>query len=161
MIGVHKVLVSHLGNVKSKIIQAMASNGRNASGKSAASLNVVETDSGAALEGSKSFLVMERGRKGGRLPRNFVSIIREWIVAKGISYDDMIPKNGNREAGLMRLSSAIAFSIMKNGTKLHRDHGYNDIFTSAIDSEMPLIENDTIVIFENEIDRIHQNVDED
>jgi hypothetical protein len=100
---------------------------------------------------------MERGRGPGNVPRNFTSIIRDWIVAKGISYQNLIPKNGTPEQGLTRLSGAIAYSIMKNGTRLYRDKGYNDIFDTALKEELEKIATESAGVFDMEIDKIHQD----
>ena len=151
------IVQQHLDNVKAGIAQRMAQQGRNASGRSVASLNVVATDDGGSLEGSSSFLAMENGRGPGKVPYDFVSIIRDWIVAKGISYQDMIPKNGTPEQGLKRLSGAIAYSIIKNGTKLYRDNGYNDIFTSVLEEEMEKMSNEIAGVYDLAVDALHND----
>ena len=131
--------------------------GRIASGRSVASLEVNVNANVGYLEGASSFLTMERGRGPGNVPRNFTSIIRDWIIAKGISYQNLIPKNGTPEQGLTRLSGAIAYSIMKNGTKLYRDKGYNDIFDTALKEELEKIATESAGVFDMEIDKIHQD----
>ena len=117
----------------------------------------VKVNKSGYLEGASSFLTMERGRGPGNVPRNFTSIIRDWIIAKGISYQNLIPKNGTPEQGLTRLSGAIAYSIMKNGTKLYRDKGYNDIFDTVLKDELEKIATESAGVFDMEIDKIHQD----
>ena len=154
---IQEIIKQHLEAVKTGIIQHMSQQGRMASGKSAASLDVVVNDKGGFLEGASSFLTMERGRGPGSVPRNFTSIIRDWIVAKGISYQNLIPKNGTPEQGLTRLSGAIAYSIMKHGTRLYRDKGYNDIFDTILKDELEKIATESAGVFDMEIDKIHQD----
>ena len=62
MASVQDMLKRHLENVKAKVAKAMADNGRNASGRSVASLLVEVSDTIGTLYGSKSFLVMEKAR---------------------------------------------------------------------------------------------------
>ena len=154
-LGIKDIIQKHLDNVKAGIAQRMAQQGRNASGRSVASLTATATDTGGFLEGSSSFLVMEHGRGPGKVPADFNSIIKDWIVAKGISYQDLIPKNGTPEQGLARLSGAIVHTILTKGTKLYRDNGYNDIFDNVLNEELDKIANETAGVFSTEVDRIH------
>lgn len=156
------IVQRHLEAVKTGIAQQMAQQGRNASGKSVASLEVKTDDNGGYLEGSGSFLAMEHGRGPGSVPKDFVSIIRDWIVAKGISYQSLIPKkNGTPEQGLRRLSGAIAYSIMKKGTKLYRNKGYNDIYDSVLNEELEKLADEALGVFAVEVDAIHQEETKD
>lgn len=155
---IQDIVAKHLEEVKQRVIEQMDANKRNASGRSIASLNIVTSPEGGYIEGAKSFLVMERGRKPGKGPKGFVNIIREWILAKGISYDHLIPKNGNRECGLRRLSGAIAYSILKHGTRLHRDQAYNDIYSSAVDDVLKKLDDDVLGLLEKEYERLKQRI---
>lgn len=139
-----EIIKRHLENVKSKIASQMSANNRNASGRSVASLIVEAAGNTGTLYGSKSFLAMERGRKGGRVPKGFVGIIKQWIIDKGISVAP-IPSKTRRailspdERGLRSMAGAIAHKIMKEGTRLYRNGGYNDIYTSAVNEELELL----------------------
>ncbi|MDR1416269.1 MAG: hypothetical protein LBJ57_02465 [Prevotellaceae bacterium] len=68
--------------------------------------------------------VLETGRKPGRVPYDFQSIIREWIVAKGLSFRDNDQLN--------RWAAAIAWTIKREGTELYRSGAREDIFQTAI-----------------------------
>lgn len=143
MKSVSDILKSHMEAVKAKVQMRMAEQKRNATGRSSASLVVQISGDTASLFGSSSFKSMERGRGAGKVPRNFKTIIKEWIKAKGIS---VRPKQSVRaskisaqERGLNSLAGAIAHTIMKKGTKLNREHGYNDIYTSVINEELKLM----------------------
>lgn len=121
--------------------QAMADFGRNASGRSVGSLTIAVSGNVGTLYGSKSFLAMERGRKGGKVPKGFVGIIKQWIIDKGISVAPIPAKRRNtkytpHERGLNSFAGAIAHKIMTDGTKLYRDGQFNDIFTTAVNEEL-------------------------
>jgi hypothetical protein len=144
MANIQEVLQTHLENVKSKVAQAMTDNQRNASGRSVASLTVAVNGNVGTLYGSKSFLAMERGRKGGKVPHGFVGIIKQWIIDKGISVAPIPAKRRNvkytpHERGLNSFAGAVAYKIMKEGTRLYRDREFNDIFTSAVNEELELM----------------------
>lgn len=141
MDGVQDILTRHLENVKAKVVQAMEDNNRNASGRSVASLNVVVSGNVGTLYGSPSFIVMERGKKPGRVPFGFRDIIKQWIIDKGISFAPIPAKSRNvkytpHERGLNKFAGAVAYKIMKEGTTLHRNNGFNDIYTSAVRDEL-------------------------
>lgn len=130
--------------------------GRNASGSTVRSMIVNTSDSGGTLEGSKSFMYLEYGRGPGKVPKGFYEIIKDWVIAKGISYQDMIPKNGTPEQGLARLSGAIAHSIITKGTRLYRDNEYNDIYSSLIEQEIELLSKEAAGIFETEVGKLQE-----
>lgn len=157
------IMRNHLENIEDAIKQNMESNHRNASMRSVRSLKVViENDSHGWIEGLKSFWVMERGRKSGRVPKNFREIIRQWIIDKGITVR-RIPYKTNRphkyteqERSLISASGAIAYKIMTTGTRLHRSKGFDDIFTSAINKEMEEMAKEITLAFAIEAERIQQ-----
>lgn len=141
MLNTAEILTKHLENVKAKITQTMAYYNRNASGRSVGSLTISVDGNVGILYGSPSYLVMERGKKPGRVPFGFRDIIKDWIIAKGISVTPIPSKRRDtkytpHERGLNSLAGAIAYKIMKEGTKLHRDNGYNDIYTTAVREEL-------------------------
>ena len=74
---------------------------------------------------------MERGRGPGAAPMNFVEIIMAWAQAKGISAKAKYGQNANQESAIRSFAGAVAFNIMKKGTKLHRTKQYDDIFTTV------------------------------
>lgn len=159
---VQNILKRHLENVKTKVAQQMEANHRNASGRSVASLSVEVAGNVGTLFGSKSFLAMERGRKGGKVPKGFYDIIRQWVIDKGIAVTP-IPSKTQRailspeERGLRSLAGAIAHKIMKEGTKLHRDNGYNDIYTTAVREELASLSDDMVLFAADSIAEINDN----
>lgn len=163
MATIAEVLQAHLENVKTKVAQAMADNHRNASGRSVASLNVVVNGNRGILYGSKSFLAMERGRKGGKVPYGFVGIIKQWIIDKGISVTPIPAKRKNvkytpYERGLNSFAGAVAYKIMKDGTRLYRDNEFNDIFTSAVNEELELMSKELLLYTAESIAHINDTI---
>lgn len=153
---VRDIVESHLNAIKDGITVRMAQHGRNASGRTVRSMVVNVTETGGFLEGAGNFLYLEQGRGPGKVPKGFYDIIKDWVRAKGISYQDMIPKNGTPEQGLARLSGAIAHSIMTKGTKLYRDHGYNDIYSELMEKETELLANEAAGVFEAEVEKLQE-----
>ncbi len=161
MEGIQDILERHLKNVKAKIERQMAANNRNASGRSVRSLTIDVDGTTGTLYGARQFLVMERGRKGGKVPRGFVGIIRQWIIDKGIAVAP-IPSKTNRailspeERGFRSFAGAVAHKIMKDGTTLHRNGGYNDIFTSAVKEELQALASEIVLTSADSIAKINK-----
>lgn len=163
MAGIQDILTRHLENVKTKITQAMADQGRNASGKSVASLQVSVNGDVGILYGSKSFLVMERGKKPGKVPYGFRDIIKQWIIDKGISVAPKPAKSGKskyslQERALNSFAGAVAYKIMKEGTRLYRDNGYNDIYTSAVNEELRELNKELLLTTAESIAEINESL---
>lgn len=122
---------------------------RTTSGRSSASLSVDVNGHVGTLYGSSSFLVMERGRGPGKVPYRFFDIIRQWIKDKGISVTPIPSKRlsaiSPEERGLNSLAGAIAYTIMKKGTRLHRDGGLDDIYSSVIKEELELMSKELVI----------------
>jgi hypothetical protein len=135
----HKLLDKMVAEMR----ENLASTNTNASGRTSASLRVVMTNTGGEIWGRKYFRGVEQGRAGGAVPRNFQSIIRQWILDKGITPKAIpykrkpsakwSPKYTPEERGLRQMASAIAHTIEKSGTSLYRRGGRKDIFTNVIE----------------------------
>ncbi len=121
----------------------LASTKTNASGRTSTSLRVVMTDTGGQIWGRRYFRGVEQGRAGGKVPHNFQSVIRQWIIDKGLTPSaipykrqpsaNWQPKYTPDERGLDAMASAIAHTIAKSGTSLYRSGGRKDIFTNVIE----------------------------
>lgn len=152
MAEIQDILQQHLEHLKSVIIAKIDEYKRTASGRTAASLAIVVNGNQGSLYGSGSFLAIERGRGPGKVPHDFVGIIRQWIIDKGLTYQP-IPyvrkKNGKytpEERGLNSFAGAVAYKIMKEGSRMYRDNIYNDIFTTAVNEELEAISNELIIM---------------
>lgn len=145
MESISEIITHTLERVKTKIQERIMSEGRSASGKSASSLEVIVNGSRGTIMGSASLLSMERGRGPGKVPYGFFDIIKQWIRTKGIRVTPIPSKRVSNltpeERGLNSLAGAIAYTIMKKGTRLHRDKGYNDIYDSAMKEELEVLGN--------------------
>lgn len=138
-----------LDKMVAQIRSNLESTGTNASGRTSASLRVVMTNTGGEIWGRRYFRGVEQGRAGGAVPRGFSSIIRQWIIDKGLTYQaipykrkpsaNWQPKYTPEERGLRQMASAIAHTIEKSGTSLYRKGGRTDIFTNVIEENKPAI----------------------
>lgn len=124
---VRDLLEKTMRDIKAGIERNMTNLHRNASGKSVRSLKyTIDGDLHAQLEGNISFLWMEKGRKRGKIPSNFQNIILQWIRDKGISVS-----GDEHDAAWL-----IAQHIRKHGTKLNYTGGFDDIYTSVINTNV-------------------------
>ncbi len=151
-----------LETVSERIKRNIDEKGRTASGATASSLGISVGNLGGMLYGSRSFLAIQRGRKGGKVPRGFVGIIRQWIIDKGISVRPVPVKRkskyGDEERAQLSAARAIAYSIMKNGTSLYRRGGYDDIYDTAIAEETEKLRPKLLDVFYITIREINQNM---
>lgn len=148
---IRKIVVQHVEIIKAGMVQNMSAMGRTTSGASVASLLVVpdKVEIGATIMGAPQWAVMQHGRGPGKVPSNFREIIKAWIQKKGISFS---MSNGSSSED--SLAFLIARSIMKKGTRLYRDKGYNDIFDSLIEQEAKKLADEASGVISVHIDRI-------
>lgn len=153
---VQKYTKEALENVKSRIISNMSAKKRNASMRSVKSLTVETTGVGGTLYGLRSFWAMETGRKGGKIPRNFRDIIADWIIAKGISiYSNSLT---GRRPTVKSAAGYIAWTIKNKGTKLHREHRFEDIFSKASRDEVNTLSDKIMLLAASNIDYLHTDL---
>lgn len=140
-----QIISEHLYNLKAFIEFQMDAYGRNASGKHVRSLQVEASAGYGSLSGLWSWNVMETGRGGGRVPRNFRNLIYQWSIDKGISIEAIPYKRGGEhkytpeERGRWAFAGAVAHKIMTSGTALFRSGVREDIYSSAINREVESI----------------------
>lgn len=145
-----KVLTEELARLAERIKDNHRRAGQVASGRTLASITYEVNEKVGTLYGRFPFGTLETGRKGGRVPRNFVDIIRQWIKDKGIPVDPMPyirkpsekwqPKYTPEERGLTTMASAVATKIRKEGTALFRDGGRADIYSNEIPETIKRVE---------------------
>lgn len=136
---IKQVLDKMVGQIKANL----ESTGTNASGRTSDSLRVEVDATSGRIYGRRYFRGVEQGRAGGRVPRNFQSIIRQWILDKGLTPSAIPykrkpsakwqPKYTPEERGLNAMAGAIAHTIQVSGTALYRRGGRRDIYTNVID----------------------------
>ena len=118
-----------LTETKDRIITNIDTEGIRASGRTQSYLRVEDRGEHFVLvqgSGGAPFETLQYGRGGGRVPLGFQSIIRQWIIDKGISTTDIPykrnpsakwqPKYTPQERGLLAAAGAIAEKIKKSGT---------------------------------------------
>lgn len=161
MATIQEILTTRLNNIKSRIIRNMTEQKRMASGRSAASLRVEVQGNHGILWGAKSFLSMERGRGAGKIPLGFVAIIKQWAIDKGISVSarSKLGKPMSRESALNSFAGAVAYSIMKKGTRLHRSRKYDDIFTTVLNEELEKMGEDLNINLLDKITGINESAE--
>lgn len=147
---INQAVMAALERMRAKIAANIESKGLKASGKTAASMRIVSTETGGQLVGRPYFQSLELGRPAGRVPYNFNAIIRQWIIDKGISVRQIpyvrqpsarwSPKYSVEERSLRAAAGAIAHTIATRGTLLYRQGGRSDIYTPVIDEELERLE---------------------
>lgn len=161
---IRNTIILSLEKLRDKIIKNHTEAGQVASGRTARSLMISETRTGGKLTGRKAFATTETGRKGGKVPRNFTEIIKQWIIDKGISIRPIpykrqasanwIPKYSAEQRGLNSLAGAIAYKIANEGTSLYKTGGRKDIFTEPTDETIKEIREKLSGLFKLEIQRL-------
>lgn len=125
---IQEILTTELEKLKSDIIVNHERAGQVASGRTRDSLSVENVSiSSGELHGASYLGVLERGRKGGKVPYNFIEILKKWATHKGISFSN--EKDFNRWAYFVQKK------IKADGTELYRRSPGNrneDIFDTPI-----------------------------
>lgn len=127
-----KMILERLEKARTNIIAAHKGAGQMASGRTAASIQPevkVGTDSlEAILWGRPFFQGLETGRRGGKVPRGFYYMLKQWSIDKGIQFA--------KESERSTFAYFLAKKIAREGTALHRRGGRSDIYTPEIRSVM-------------------------
>lgn len=125
MISIAQILDEELEILKNDIIFRHEQSGQVASGKTKAYFeNKLTSNYSGQLLGAGYAGVLERGRKPGGVPRDFIEILRRWSQAKSISF-----KN---EEQFNLWANAVKWKIIKEGTKLYRSGQIEDIFETPV-----------------------------
>ena len=131
-----------LDECANRIKENITTTGTRASGRTQASIRVeVSADTGT-IYGRKAFSVLQTGRRGGKVPRGFVDMLKQWARDKGINPEPIPyirkasarwqPKYTPEQRGLNAFAGAVADRIRMRGTSLYLQGGRNDIYTEPI-----------------------------
>lgn len=127
----NELVLQCLERIRERITENIRTSGEWASGKTAESMRIEETERGGRLIGRPDFWSLEEGSEPSPLhkyPANFQQIIYDWMEAKGIAPGDQYEH--------VTAAAAIAWFIRKNGTRLYREGGRQDIYSNVIDEEV-------------------------
>ena len=170
---IKSILTEEFGDLRLRIIANHIRLGQRASGRTERSLRVEVKDDHGTLYGRQAFSVLETGRGPGRVPRRFEDIIRQWILDKGIAVTEIPykrqasekwrPKYTPKERGLRAMAGAIAYKIRTEGTRLYREGGTLDVYSSATRETITKILNRAFGIFADDVAHInlHSNENND
>lgn len=124
------LVIGCLERIRERITENIRTSGEWASGKTAESMRIEETERGGRLIGRAGFDNLEEGSAGAprKYPYSFTQIIAEWMDAKGIAPSEEKQKN--------KMAASVAWFIRKNGTLLYRAGGRDDIYSNVIDEEV-------------------------
>ena len=157
------MLREELEMARQLIIDHIRANGQNASGRTIASLHVETDEGGGVLYGHRPFGVLETGRKAGKTPRSFRTIIYQWMMDKGI-HATPIPYLTNRPHKYteqmradLSMASAIAHTIKTQGSSLYRKGGRNDVYSNVIPQTIERIRSRMISLVHQDIKTITIN----
>lgn len=153
-----------------KVIANHIRAGQKASGRTMQSIRKSITDEGGVVFARAYFGVLETGRKPGPVPKDFRSVIRQWMRDKGISAEPIPyirkpspkwqPKYSPQERGDLNLAGAIAYRIKKEGTQLYRNGGRDDIYSNEIPNTVKNILDRIMVVFAKDVEHINLNSNE-
>ena len=147
----NEIVMATLERVRQRIWQNIDTTGTKASGRTQESMWIESTPTGGRLWGRPYFQSVETGRPAGRVPFNFVAIIKQWIIAKGISVKQVAYKTNRphkyseQERSLNMTAGAIAHSIETTGTQLFKSGGRHDIYSDVIAEEVAQLRKDLAV----------------
>lgn len=123
---VQEILYEELEILENEIFERHEQSGQVASGKTRASFRIQASETKGTLTGAKYVGVLERGRKPGGLPKDFIEIIQKWATAKGISFSS--------EKQFNLWANGVKWKIIREGTKLYRSGQKQDIFDTPIEN---------------------------
>ena len=147
----NELVLDCLERVRVRIWQNIDTTGTKASGRTQESMRIESTPTGGRLWGRPYFQSVETGRPAGRVPFNFVAIIKQWIIDKGISVKQVAYKTSRQhkysvqERSLNMAAGAIAHSIETTGTQLFKSGGRHDIYSDVIAEEVAQLRKDLAV----------------
>lgn len=145
---VESILNKHLHDLVDIIDRNMATQGRHVFRHTIDSARVEVKGGTGILWGNGSFFALEGGRKGGRVPVGFYKIILDWVKERGI--EDV---NGKYKQS--SVAWFIANKIREDGSKMYRDHTFQDIFSKAVKDEIDSIELEISTAVSSEIEYLN------
>lgn len=162
-----KVLTEELSRLAERIKENHRRAGQVASGRTLRSITYDVKGNVGTLWGREPFGTLETGRRAGKTPMFFSTIIRQWIIDKGIHVQPIPykrkpsekwqPKYSPEERGLRSMAGAIAHKIRTQGTSLFRQGGRADIYSNEIPDTIERVTQRISKVFSLMVDSIHIN----
>lgn len=162
-----QVLTEELSRLAERIKENHRRAGQVASGRTLMSITYEVTEDRGTLFGRFPFGTLETGRKAGKTPMFLSTIIRQWIIDKGIPVQPIPykrkpsekwqPKYSPEERGLRSMAGAIAHKIRTQGTSLFRQGGRADIYSNEIPDAIERVTQRISKVFSLMVDSIHIN----
>lgn len=162
-----EIIGDELDSLMQRVIANHLRAGQKASGRTMQSIRKQVSDEGGVLFGRAYFGVLETGRKPGAVPKGFRDVILQWMKDKGISATPVPykrkpsvrwqPKYTPQERGDMSLAGAIAYRIKKDGTRLYRNGGRDDIYSNEIPKTVESILDRILAVFASDVESININ----
>lgn len=128
MLAMKDILSKFLNSLSQEIKANAISQGRTASHKTEKSMYVEADDNTGILYGDIAVNAWETGRKGGKGPKGFQSIILQWMKDKGIF-------QAEKEAKQKSIAFLIARKIQDSGTNLFRTGGNSGVLSKVITND--------------------------
>jgi hypothetical protein len=125
MLDIKEEVLKFLNTLGFEIKANQIRQGKNVTGKTALSIEAEADDKGGALYGNISALALETGRKSGKVPYGFKSIILKWINDKGIFQGETDSKKNS-------IAFLIARKIQREGTQIHRQGGKSGVISEVV-----------------------------
>ena len=154
------IVTEELERARQLIINHIRANGQNASGRTIKSLHVEATEEEGTLWGHKPFGVLETGRKAGKIPYSFRSIIYQWMQDKGV-HGTPIPYKGDgdhkwtpQERGDLKMAGSIAWTIKTKGSHLHRKGGRDDVYSNVVPQTLERVRTRLISLINTQYEHI-------
>lgn len=155
-----QIMEEELDRAKNLIAQHIRQNKQVASGRTINTMHVEVTEDEAILYGHKPFGVLETGRKAGRVPYAFSSIIYQWMQDKGLHATpkpykrEGVHKYTAQERADRSMASAIAHTIKTKGSYLHRKGGRDDVYSNVVPQTLERIRARLISLISGEVSHI-------
>ena len=154
-------IIGILETARQKIVGNIDSQNIKASGRTQSALKVEDRGEHIVLldDGSGApFETLQYGRKGGKIPTGFRSILKEWLIVKNIAVEPIPYKTAKggkytpQERGLMKMAYFLSKKIAKDGTKRYSQPNEN-VYTEAINEAIDKIEKTLTSYVKSEIRR--------
>lgn len=133
-----------LDDACAEIVKRHDEEGQRASGRTAASIRVETLGEWHwAIKAAAYIEVLQDGRRAGKVPANFASIIAAWAKAKGLTFETA--------AAARRFAYLTARKIASEGTQLHRSGRHIDILDTPLTTATKRVKEIVTNTFETEI----------